>query len=793
VKHTRKALVFLILLVTPLLLSGVIIPVFQEDWKTVVTQSPVKSNVPSYEEISPITAIGDGELNAYATAHTWDGDGSPGNPFIIEGYNITANENCIDIADVSLAFEIRDCYFYSAPEAIDPDNGINIVNATQVLIYNTTILYKNTGIQVFDTPALTIENCTIDEVDEGIFLYNCSGTTIHESLICDVSSNDGIDVRLSNNTMFSNNIIHDCELNGIRLDESYFTTVIENEIYSNQQSGMLVQESDNCTIENNVIYDNMFFTGPECGIYLDSSDGASIVGNEIYDNSQNGIFMTSSDWVYIFENHIYNNSDHGIDAVGSNIGTIIQNNIHGNGFWPVFVNALCGIFLGSSSDDWYISENTIWNNTPAGITVEFADDIQISNNEIYNNTNRGIFGNSFGVNEDLRILENEIYGNGFDVSSGGIILYGYENCTIERNQIYNNTGNGILSHGSYNNITDNEVYDTIGNGINIEMTSQNNVFHNTAYDNTEAGIFVYSTNVEILYNLIYDNGIGIHLYGSSSCNLYGNDIGWNTANALEEYGLNNNVWYATFDDFGNHWHDYVPPTGEGIDRYAITNGTHSVAFDNKPDMSLNLTDATPISYEILETGNVLIWEAYALNPGNYFVWVDSVYQYSEVWDGGDIELNVDEFAHGFYEIMLSASHISGHMLAYDSNVTVEDLTAPSAIDGPTNITSGIGTPISFSYTSEDPSGITWAVDDTTNFTISSTGVLTNATYLPVGLYVIEISATDPYGHSTTLIVSIRVSLGTTIPPPTELLLLFGGAGAIIILAVAVVVYKRKQG
>jgi len=789
-KHARKAIVFMILLVTPLLLAGVLPPAIDNEVEAAISPITTKVSVPSYEDMTPILAYNDFDMDNYASDLEWAGDGSPGDPYIIEGYNITSNSDSILIHDTTRAFEIRNCLITSFTSG--SGNGIMIDNATQVAIADTVVMDKSDTIDVRNVPSLNLENCTIYDGGSSAYFYNCTGATITE---CDIRNNyeHGINLIACNSSTVSNNDIQVTTVGaGINFELSHYVTIVNNHVFNCSAGGVMAFLSSNSTIEENIIHNNRFFTGGMCGIHLDSSPGIQIISNEIYENSRNGIYVISSDWVNIQNNVIHGNSDHGLYAEDSIIGTVEHNNISENGWWPVIVNELCGIYLGAGVRDWYISENTIWNNTPAGISLEFADEIQISNNVIYDNTHRAIYASSYGVNEDLKILENRIYGNGYVTPSGGIILYGYENCTVSRNWIYNNSGSGILSHGSRNNITDNEVYDTIGNGIYIEMTSYNLVLENLVYDNTEAGIFLYATNTDVIYNIVHDNEVGIHLYSSSSCNVYGNDIGWNNVNALQESSQTNNVWYATFDDFGNHWDDHVAPTGEGVNYYPITNITHTVAFDTKPDTSLNITTPSPISYEILETGNVLVWETYALNPLNYHVWIDGVYQYSEPWDGGDIELNVDDLPHGFYDILVSVFHISGHGLATDSNVTVEDLTAPSAIEGSSIITQGDGTPFAFQYSSEDPSGVDWAINNTVAFSISSTGLLTNATYLSIGEYVILITATDPYGHSTTLIVTLTVSAGSVVGLPTTLILAIGAIGVAAVIVIVIVGYKTKR-
>ncbi|TFH03603.1 MAG: hypothetical protein E4H14_16445 [Candidatus Thorarchaeota archaeon] len=783
-KHARKALVFLILLVTPLLLAGVLPSAIYNEVEATLTPLTTKVSVPSYEDLTPILAYNDFDMDNYASALSWAGDGSPDTPYIIEGYNITSDSNSILIHDTTKAFEIRNCLITSYSSGAG--NGIMIDNATQVAIVDTVVIHKSDTIVVRNVPSLYIENCTVSGGGSSVYIHNCTGITITECNIYDNFSN-GIYLDECNSSMITNNVINGTVVGaGIRLIESHMATIIGNHIFECAASGIWATFSHSLTIEKNIIHDNLFFAGAMCGIHLDSSPYAQIISNEIYDNARNGIYVVQSDWVNIFDNDIYGNSDHGIDAINSINGTVEQNNIYENGWWPVIMNSLCGIYLGSGSNDWYISENKIWNNTPTGISMEFANDIQISNNEIHDNVQRGIYGGGAGISGDLRILENEIHGNGYDLASGGIVLYGYENCTIERNWIYNNTGNGILSGGIGNNITDNEVYDTIGNGINIEMTNENRVVENTVYNNTEAGIFLYAGYSDVLHNIVYDNDVGIHLYGSHWCSMYGNDVGWNVQNALQEGGQLNNEWYNGLADYGNWWHNY-----DFSGTYGISNYTHIVTSDIYPSKSLYAYSAGPIEFEILETGNILEWEAYALNPSHYVVYINSTILVDELWDGNNITVNVDGLAHEHYVALLIVYHISGHMWGNSTIADVEDLTPPSDIDGPSLIEITLGDEVSTQFSSEDPSGITWAVNDTVNFEISSTGLLTNNVVLRIGDYVVRITATDPYGHTATL--DVTVSVGAPVGLPTELVLAIGAGGAIILLIVGVIVYKTKRG
>jgi len=785
-KHARKALALLILLVTPLLLSGMIGPVEFAD--TPLTQTPTKVSLPSYEVVSPIIALNDTAMDYYASLLSWDGDGSPGTPYIIEGYNITSDGKCIQIYDVSYSFEIRDCYISSV--TLHAGDGIDIFNATDVLIVDTIVTEKDTSMWLDGIESVEVRNCSIDYTTYGIWIAECVEAIVDSCDVTDVYYSS-IAIRWSNNSLVTGCYLEGTESGpGIDLTHTHFVTIYDCEIASCSDSGIYADRSSFLTVENCVIYDNWYVTGPMCGVHLDSSDYATIAGNEIYHNARNGIYVEWSDWVYIFDNEIYDNSDHGIDGIYSNNGTILQNDIHGNGWWPVVVNALCGVYLGASSADWVISGNSIWNNTPSGITLQPAERVEISNNHIFNNTEQGIFALGGEGIAELEIFENEVHHNGYsDVTpwnSAGILVYGYEDISVNHNLVYTNAEYGISVDGDNNRIVGNEVSGS-ETGIGTEECYFNLISENIVYD-CLGGIFVVNVGSNITHNIVYDNMYGIYMDWSGDCLIYGNDVGWNEVNGFERNTFEGEplVWDDNVS-VGNHWHDY-----DGVGVYDISNDTHVVNADRFPAISLNLSQAAPISFEILETDNVIVWEAYAMNPSHYEVFVDSESVLVEDWDGGNIEYIADGLAHGTHTIGIEVFHISGHSLENGTTAGVEDLTPPE-IDGQAHVVITVGDPVSVQFTAVDPSGIaSWAVNDTVNFAISSTGLLTNIADLPVGDYVVVITATDIYGNSGFTDVTITVQPATDGGFGTTMILLAGAGGAVVVIVILVVILKKKQ-
>ncbi len=784
-KHARTALVILILFVTPLLLSGFITSIPIGEAKAETSPTPTKVSALSYETHGQIDIDNDTDFYDTALAEGWLGDGSPGDPYIIEGYSIASAGTCIAISDVTYSFEIRGCYLTSV--MLHDGDGININTATDVVIVNTTIVVKTYTMVLMDIDSLEVRNCTTDYCEYGLYIWESEGAIVEDCVVTGIYF-DCLRLYLCNNSVVtSNEFLSSVQGTGVRVLLSHHVTIFDCEITGCADSGIYAADSPHLTVEGSDIHDNWYSFVPLCGVYLHNADYASIVGNEIYHNARNGIFIQGSDFTYIFDNNIYDNSDHGIDAVSSNNGTINQNDIHSNGWWHIVPNAICGIYLGGATIDWVISENSIWNNTPAGITLEGSAKAQLADNDIFNNTDEGIYANNAA---QLLILENQIHGNGWNVINdweGHAISFGsVVDSRIEGNEIFNNTHFGIYAYGDRNEIIGNEVYDHPDYGIAIIMCANDTVAENVVYNNDAIGIEVYSMGSNITDNIVFDNGIGIHLYLAHSCRLWGNDIGWNDNNALEESSIQDNMWYNNVTDVGNWWGDY---NGTGV--YYVSNGTHSVYPDLYPSKSLDLVKPAPIDFEILETGNVIIWEASALNPSHYEVFVDSVSVLVENWDGNNIEYLADGLSHGLHTIEIEVYHISGHSTGNSTTAAIEDLTPPS-IDGPSHINIVLGDRVSEHYTATDPSGIEgWQVNDTVNFAIDSNGVLTGITDLPVGEYTIRIEVSDIFGHIASLDVIITVTTPTDDGFPTTMLLVLGAGGAVVVVIILVVILKKR--
>ena len=755
-EHARKAILTIIALVMPLLLSGMLGQYSMENASQVIL-APNRVSFPSYETYSPIAIINDTDFHDVASAESWDGTGEEGSPYIIEGYNITTDSDCINFINVSLYFEIRDCYL----DSTNPYNGYGVYfqNVSHGLVVDTFVTNKGSGIWLTESSHNTIQNCTV---------FKCQS--------------DGIDITNSPHNLVDESTVGDCG-SGIAVATSDFTSIMRSDIYGGW-GGIRAAQSKNCTFEANTIHNNDVGIS-ESGIYLWDTDNSSIVANEIFENTRNGIYGESCQHNYIFENHIYNNSDHGIDIIFSENITILQNNIHDNGWRPFMPNELCGIYLGPSIDI-LIEGNRIWNNTPSGISLDGSTFTTIVGNEVFNNTHYGVYGSS---SNDIAVVENRISGNGWNLipyrfNAAGLHNY-WGNWWIEDNDIWNNTEYGVWSEGDDTTVIGNRIWDSNYGGIGVSECNDNIVTENTVFAN-DRGIELMTFGTNVTGNIVYDNDVGIYAIYIGYCYIYENDIGWNTINAIELSAADETLWHDN-ESIGNWWGDW---TGTGV--YDITNGTYAVNQDLYPSKSLDTLPATPIDYEITETGNTMTWTASALNPSHYKVYSDDTLILTEEWNGGNIEISVDGLSAGSHDIELEVFHISGHSLSGSSSADVTDLTAPTWVNAASDQEITVGDTLSVQFSATDPSGIaSYSVNDTVNFAIDSMGLLISITQLAVGEYGLRIEVEDNYGNVLVAEITITV-LPAPGPDPIRLLIAIGAGGGIVAIVIVVVLVKKRE-
>jgi len=132
-----------------------------------------------------------------------------------------------------------------------------------------------------------------------------------------------------------------------------------------------------------------------------------------------------------------------------------------------------------------------------------------------------------------------------------------------------------------------------------------------------------------------------------------------------------------------------------------------------------------------------------------------------------------------YGLQVWVNDTYGRSITAEFSVTVQETTGPSWEEIPVDQYSEFAQPFQYALVANAMMGLDcWWLNDTTWLTIDQFGVVTNATFLPVGTYPVEVSVNDTWGRVLTGVFSVIVQ-DTTGPTftdvPTTLTVEFGGA------------------
>jgi hypothetical protein len=99
---------------------------------------PVQENMYLSNEVhAPIQIFNDSQFVSQAIAEDWDGDGSEGDPYLIDSYNISSDNPGIHMQNVTLYFRIQNCHLKSVTGTFNP--GILFWNVTHCEIRDTRV------------------------------------------------------------------------------------------------------------------------------------------------------------------------------------------------------------------------------------------------------------------------------------------------------------------------------------------------------------------------------------------------------------------------------------------------------------------------------------------------------------------------------------------------------------------------------------------------------------------------------------------------------------------------------
>jgi parallel beta-helix repeat protein len=236
---------------------------------------------------------GDANFSDTALLEGWPGDGSPEDPFIIDGLEIddlygTLLWPCIGINNTRVSFTISNCYLIDSPgtnAGVPRGAGIYLNNVTNGKIVNNNCSNNLRGIYLIESDYNIVENnnCTSNKWG-GIVLQRSHHNTVVNNTCTNTERGEdpnGIELEHSDFNIISDNTCNDNWI-GIHLYESESNTVEYNTCNSNNR-GIELEHSNLITISDNTCNDNGI------GICLIESEFDTVANNTLLDNIEHDI------------------------------------------------------------------------------------------------------------------------------------------------------------------------------------------------------------------------------------------------------------------------------------------------------------------------------------------------------------------------------------------------------------------------------------------------------------------------------------------------------------------------
>lgn len=446
-----------------------------------------QNSMADYISHDPIGINGDANLFETATREGWPGNGTEGNPFIIEGYEIDAsNRTAIWIRSTSLFFVIRDCKIRDTSD-----------------YYGSIVLWEVSDGAINDC---VFENCT-------------TTLSLHKSL----------GITITNNTMDGGLRIYGYHPEYWNTHNIDATNKIDGRsiyYWNNRNEGTIPPDAGQVILANctNIIVENQNFNQLFTGIQIVHSSNNTIRYNNISNNQENGVTLQNSHDNKIQENIISNYELSGIDLTNSHRNIITGNNIS-NGRYGISIlqsiNISCmentmtetGIVISGDKLEYWNTHHIDTSNTIDGKPVFYWKNK--NNNVVPTDAAQVFLANCTNiVVENLDLLESSI----------GIEMAFCSNNTILNNNVKSNIGPGIaLMHSNENRIENNNVTNNF-DGISLWYSNENEFTSNMISDN-QNGFRLFDSNRNLIENNdIFSNHWSINLDNSSENILNGNII-----------------------------------------------------------------------------------------------------------------------------------------------------------------------------------------------------------------------------------------------------------------------------
>ncbi len=359
--------------------------VYDDNWAnstdTVIINVLPATHVPH----DSIVIWGDADLIARATIEGWNGNGTEGNPYVIQWLEISTSGTCIWIRDVTLHLVIWNCTFYSGYIGY----GVYISGSSHISVIYCEAFFNDVGVSISSS-----SDC---HVIDGQFHYSSEASVkLVHSTECEVTGN-WFDVRgvyiigyyldhwyhnISGNWVGGLGIGYFVGISDTAIDGSpYAQIILVNCIDVNVYDGSFVMQAEAVSLvfcEDCGLYTS-YIGNNKVGIYVHLSTGIVLSGNTIIGNEHIGIHLNGSQHCSLLANDISYNGFAGVEAYGAEWTVFAYNTITGHtigvdGGWMDYSefhsNTVIGNVYGFSiwqSTGCIFSQNTIADSSAVGL------------------------------------------------------------------------------------------------------------------------------------------------------------------------------------------------------------------------------------------------------------------------------------------------------------------------------------------------------------------------------------------------------------------------------------------
>jgi parallel beta-helix repeat protein len=444
--------------------------------------------------------------------------------------------------------------------AVDDAGQVILVNCDNIRVENLSLSNASVGVELWSTNNTKIANNTLTANNwDGLDLYFSSNNSISGN---NVTANNWLGIELydscNNNVVSGNNVANNVE--GIELYDSCNNNVVSGNNVANNEWGIWLYESSNNSLSgNNVTTNNGDGVNNGDGIYLcSSSDNNVVSGNNITANNGAGIYLDSCNNNVVSGNNVANNG-YGIRLSYSSNNYVFHNSFVNNIIQVVLMDAGVNIW-----DDGYPSGGNYWSDynssdlfsgshqnetgsdgigdTPYIIDASNIDNyplvqpwVPYENGTIYIRADGSVDPSGAPVHRkgDSYVLVDNITSNadGIVIEKDNIVLDGM-------GHIVQGTGGGMgiyLTERTNTTIQDIQIK-AFGDGIHLNASAYCSILESNISANHFGIYLIASSSVCIAANNMTDNSRVIWLDGSSKCSIDFNTI-TSTYYRSNEFGI----------------------------------------------------------------------------------------------------------------------------------------------------------------------------------------------------------------------------------------------------------------